>query len=171
MSSACSSNVPASTRTEFLRLAHNKRTSRCKMAVSHRRVIREQSVQSSVVSNESYCEPDLAIANHHLATKRERIAYFSKEGKNILGWRKSRATTRKWVKRVSLFFLCLYGGRRTSMSMNLAFPLQFRFFSEPFTDIHTYKCMYEHPTFSTLFACTRTSTCGRPRTKRVQYAF
>ena len=88
------------------------------MAVSRLPCNMGQSAQSSVVLNESYCEPDLVIANHHSSYQEERIVSLPKEGKNICQnvmivelqrRRTSRATARKWVKRVSLFLLRLYG--------------------------------------------------------------
>ena len=78
------------------------------MAVSRRRVIREPSVKSSVLSNESYFERVLIMANHLSSYQRERIASLSEEGKNISqivtileseGRKTSRTTVRKWVYR------------------------------------------------------------------------
>ena len=53
------------------------------MAVSRRRVMREQGVISSVLSNESYFEHVLIMANHLSSYQRERIVSLSGEGKNI----------------------------------------------------------------------------------------
>ena len=68
--------VPASTRTEFLPLAHNTHSRGVKWRSRGRRVKREPSVKSSVLSNESYFKRNLVMANQLYSCQKERIASF-----------------------------------------------------------------------------------------------
>ncbi len=75
--------VSASTRTEFLPLAHNTHSRGVKWRSRGRRVKREPSVKSSVLSNESYFKRNLVMANQLYSCQKERIASLSEKGKNI----------------------------------------------------------------------------------------
>ena len=86
MSNVCSSRVPVSTREyshRILSISTQYTRRGVKWPSRGRRVIRQRSVHSSVVLNESYCEPDLVMANHHSSYQEERIVSLPKEGKNI----------------------------------------------------------------------------------------
>ena len=75
--------VLASTRTEFLPLVHNTHSRGVKWRSRGRRVKREPSVKSSVLSNESYFKRNLVMANQLYSCQKERIASLSEKGKNI----------------------------------------------------------------------------------------
>ena len=89
MSNACSSRVPASTREYSHRIpsisthVHNTHSRGVKWRSRGRRVKREPSVKSSVLSNESYFKRNLVMANQFYGGQKERIASLSEKGKNI----------------------------------------------------------------------------------------
>ena len=73
----------ASTSTEFLPLAHNTHFRGVKWRSRGRRVKREPSVKSSVLSNGSYFKRNLVMANQLYSCQTERIASLSEKEKNI----------------------------------------------------------------------------------------
>ncbi len=86
MLNACSSRVPASTREYSHRipsLAHNTHSRGVKWRSRGRRVKREPSVKSSVLSNESYFKRNLVMANQLYSCQTERIASLLEKEKNI----------------------------------------------------------------------------------------